>query len=173
MTTSVSLSSGTSPGELCVLIYPDRTSLPVSVLGLLLLNDPCLTWRDRSHIRGKVRELPVLVNGGFEVGEEPALNNLPVLRYLRVALSSEFYRSGPDCRRTSRPHHSPHLSSVRPPDTSPACPGPARPDWGRCPPPESSSSPQTLPAVWSFSLLLRLPGEILRSPGWEASSSRD
>ena len=30
-----SLSSGTSPGELCVLIYPDRTSLVLSVLCLV------------------------------------------------------------------------------------------------------------------------------------------
>ena len=80
MTTSVSLSSGTSPGELCVLIYPDRTSLPVSVLGLLLLKDPGVTWWDRSHIRGEVRELAMFVNGSFEVSEEPALNNLPVWR---------------------------------------------------------------------------------------------
>ena len=77
----VSLSSGTSPGELCVLIYPDRTSLPLSVLGLaIIINGLGLTWWDRSHIRGVVRELPMLVNGSFKVSEEAALNHLGVRR---------------------------------------------------------------------------------------------
>ena len=65
-----SLSSGTSPGELCVLIYPDRTSLAESVLCLvIIIKVPGLTWWDRSHVRGEVRELPVLVYRSFEVRE--------------------------------------------------------------------------------------------------------
>ena len=73
------------------MIYQDHTSLVLSVLCLSLLKDLCLTRWDRSHIRGVVRELPVLVNGGLEVGEEPALNNLVGLKYQMVVSMRGFH----------------------------------------------------------------------------------